>query len=109
MFRTRTSSCPKDVDLAFITIHGTFGEDGQIQKILEERGVAYTGEGVEASRTAFDKIRSKEKFREYDVITPEWEVIEAGQRPTITVPMVVKAGETGLDRGVVDCERRKRT
>jgi D-alanine-D-alanine ligase len=47
---------PKDVDLAFITIHGTFGEDGQLQKILEERGVPYTGDGVEASRAAFDKI-----------------------------------------------------
>jgi len=56
---------PKDVDLAFITIHGTFGEDGQLQKILEERGVAYTGDGVEASRAAFDKILSKEKFREH--------------------------------------------
>src|SRR2546423_12484361 len=50
----------KDVDLAFITIHGTFGEDGQIQKILEDRGVPYTGDGVEESELAFDKIRSKE-------------------------------------------------
>ncbi|MDP9187046.1 MAG: D-alanine--D-alanine ligase, partial [Verrucomicrobiota bacterium] len=40
---------PDDVDLAFITIHGTFGEDGQVQKILEDRGVAYTGDGVEES------------------------------------------------------------
>src|ERR1043166_9939069 len=38
---------PKDVDLAFITIHGTFGEDGQLQEILEKRGVAYTGDGRE--------------------------------------------------------------
>src|ERR1051325_11550627 len=36
---------PQDVDLAFITIHGTFGEDGQIQKILEQRGIPYTGDG----------------------------------------------------------------
>src|ERR1041384_6836653 len=54
---------PPDVDLAFLTIHGTFGEDGQLQKILEDRGVAYTGDDVEASRLAFDKIRSKEKFQ----------------------------------------------
>ena len=40
-------------------IHGTFGEDGQIQQILEQRGVPYTGEGVEGSRLAFDKILSK--------------------------------------------------
>src|SRR5882724_13132814 len=61
---------PNDVDLAFITIHGTFGEDGQVQKILEDRGVAYTGEGVQGSELAFDKIRSKEKFREHGVTTP---------------------------------------
>jgi D-alanine-D-alanine ligase len=92
---------PKDVDLAFITIHGTFGEDGQLQEILEERGVPYTGDGVEASRAAFDKILSKEKFREYDVLTPEWEVIEAGQRPTISVPLVVKPARQGSTVGVV--------
>src|SRR5947207_55674 len=74
---------PDDVDLGFITIHGTFGEDGQIQKILEKRGVPYTGEDVEGSEIAFDKIRSKEKFREHGVTTPVWEEIQAGQRPSI--------------------------
>jgi D-alanine-D-alanine ligase len=92
---------PKDVDLAFITIHGTFGEDGQLQQILEERGVPYTGDGVEASRAAFDKILSKEKFREHNVVTPEWEVIEAGQLPTISLPLVVKPARQGSTVGVV--------
>ena len=92
---------PKDVDLAFITIHGTFGEDGQLQEILEERGVPYTGDGVKASQAAFDKILSKEKFREYDVVTPEWEVIEGGQRPTISAPLVVKPARQGSTVGVV--------
>ena len=46
----------KNVDVAFNCIHGTFGEDGQLQKILEGRGVAYTGDGGESSRIAFDKI-----------------------------------------------------
>ena len=92
---------PKDVDLAFITIHGTFGEDGQLQEILEKRGVPYTGDGAEASRAAFDKILSKEKFREHDVVTPEWEVVEVGQRPTISVPLVVKPARQGSTVGVV--------
>jgi D-alanine-D-alanine ligase len=92
---------PKDVDLAFITIHGTFGEDGQLQKILEERSVLYTGDGVEPSRAAFDKILSKEKFREHNVVTPEWEVVEVGQRPTISVPLVVKPARQGSTVGVV--------
>jgi len=92
---------PKDVDFAFITIHGTFGEDGELQKILEERGVPYTGDGVAASRAAFDKVLSKEKFREHNVVTPEWEVVEVGRRPTISVPLVVKAPRQGSTVGVV--------
>jgi D-alanine-D-alanine ligase len=99
--RDENFSLPKDVDLAFITIHGTFGEDGQLQKILEERGVPYTGDGVEASLVAFDKILSKEKFREHNVVTPEWEVVEVGQRPTISVPLVVKPARQGSTVGVV--------
>src|ERR1041384_2090544 len=92
---------PQDVDLAFITIHGTFGEDGQIQKILERRGIAYTGEGVTASEIAFDKIRTKEKFQEHGVTTPSWEVIHPGQRPTFPLPIVVKAPRQGSTVGVV--------
>jgi D-alanine-D-alanine ligase len=99
--RDESFALPKDVDLAFNTIHGTFGEDGQLQKILEERGVPYTGDGVETSRAAFDKILSKEKFREHNVVTPKWEVIEAGQRPTISVPLVVKPARQGSTVGVV--------
>src|SRR5438477_947507 len=99
--RNEDFQLPNDVDLAFITIHGTFGEDGQIQKILERRGIAYTGDGVSTSETAFDKSRTKEKFRENGVTTPPWEVIHAGQRPTITLPMVVKAPRQGSTVGVV--------
>ncbi len=92
---------PEDVDLAFLTIHGTFGEDGTLQKILEDRGIPYTGEGVEGSRTAFDKLLTKEKFREHNVVTPEWEVIDVGQRPKISVPLVVKPPCQGSTVGVV--------
>ena len=52
--RDENFQLPNDVDLAFITIHGTFGEDGQLQKILERRGIAYTGDGVERER---DRLR----------------------------------------------------
>ena len=98
--RDETFTLPEDVELAFIAIHGTFGEDGQVQKILEDRGVAYTGEGVEESRLAFDKIRSKEKFLAHDVATPKSEVIALGQRPTIPIPLVLKAPRQGSTVGV---------
>ncbi len=99
--RDENFQLPNDVDLAFNTIHGTFGEDGHLQKILEGRSIAYTGEGVAASEIAFDKIRTKEKFQEHGVTTPPWEVIHAGQRPTIPLPIVVKAPRQGSTVGVV--------
>jgi D-alanine-D-alanine ligase len=99
--RDENVQLPDDVDLAFITIHGTFGEDGQLQKILEDRGVRYTGDGVEGSRTAFDKILSKEKFLEHKIATPEWEVIDAGRRPKMSLPLVVKPARQGSTVGVV--------
>ncbi len=98
--RDENFKLPDDVDLAFITIHGTFGEDGQVQKILETRGIAYTGEGVKGSELAFDKIRSKEKFIEHGVPTPKSEVITAGGRPTIPMPIVVKPPRQGSTVGV---------
>src|SRR5438874_5854296 len=98
--RDKNFQLPKDLDLAFNALHGTFGEDGQVQQILEARGVAYTGEGVEESRLAFDKIRSKERFGEHGVSTPEWEVIGAHQRPLMQLPVVVKAPRQGSTVGV---------
>ena len=89
-----------DVDLAFITIHGTFGEDGQVQKILEDRGVPYTGEDVQKSELAFDKIRSKKNFHAHGVATPKSEVIKLGQRPTLPLPIVVKPPRQGSTVGV---------
>jgi len=99
--RDENFQLPNDVDLAFLTIHGTFGEDGRVQKVLEDRGVAYTGDGVDASRVAFDKILSKEKFLEHNVVTPESEMVEAGQRPKMRVPLVVKAARQGSTVGIV--------
>ncbi len=88
------------VELAFIALHGTFGEDGQVQRILERRGVAYTGEGVEESERAFDKISTKERFRDRNVPTPEWEVVAAGVRPTMPIPFVLKAPRQGSTVGI---------
>ena len=63
--------------------------------------MAYTGDGVAASRIAFDKILSKEKLREHGVVTPDWQVVTSGQRPTIPIPIVVKPPRQGSTVGVV--------
>ena len=91
---------PADVEIAFLTIHGTFGEDGQIQQILEDRGIPYTGDDVERSRISFDKILSKEHFDAAKVATPKWETIALGARPTLPIPMVIKAPREGSTVGV---------
>ncbi len=91
---------PPGIQIAFNAIHGTFGEDGQVQQILEDKGVAYTGEGVEGSRAAFDKITSKKLFAEHGVPTAEYEVIEAGGHPSLPLPYVVKAPKEGSSVGV---------
>jgi D-alanine-D-alanine ligase len=91
---------PDGVELAFIAIHGTFGEDGQVQQILEDRGVAYTGEGAAESELAFDKIRSKEAFQKHNVPTPYSQIITSGQRPAMPIPFVIKAPRQGSTVGV---------
>ena len=91
---------PDNTELAFIALHGTFGEDGQVQQILKDRGVPYTGEGVAESRLAFDKIPSKKKFTQHGVTTPHWEVIHVGQQPSLPLPYVIKAPRQGSTVGV---------
>ena len=91
---------PGSLDLAFNIIHGTFGEDGQLQSLLHDRGIHYTGEGIEGSRTAFDKILSKEAFDRAGVPTSKWEKIRRGQHPRLPLPYVVKAPRQGSSVGV---------
>jgi D-alanine-D-alanine ligase len=91
---------PAGVEIAFNVIHGTFGEDGQLQRILEARGLPYTGEGVASSELAIDKIATKKRFQERGVPTAPFEVIAAGQRPGMPLPFVVKAPREGSSVGV---------
>ena len=91
---------PEPVDIAFNIIHGTFGEDGQVQAILEERGIAYTGEGIEGSRVAFNKIETKQRFVECGIPTAAFEVLPADRMPSLALPYVVKAPRQGSTVGV---------
>jgi len=91
---------PEGCDLAFNVIHGTFGEDGQLQAILEERRMPYTGEGVAGSQLAFDKIATKQRLRERGVATAEFELLKRGEMPTLSLPYVIKAPREGSSVGV---------
>src|SRR5205814_8889711 len=86
---------PDGVELAFNTIHGTFGEDGRIQKILQQRGVASIGAGVRGSEVAFDNIKSKADFCGGGISTPAWEVIAPQRPPNMSGRMVIKPPRAG--------------
>ena len=91
---------PKDIFIAFNLVHGTFGEDGELQKYLEDLNIPFTGEGVGGSRLAFDKIESKRKFVAHGIPTPAFEIIKAGAKPSMPLPYVVKAPKEGSSVGV---------
>jgi D-alanine-D-alanine ligase len=64
--------------VAFIALHGAFGEDGRLQKQLDEMGILYVGSGPEASRLAMDKVAAKEAFVAAGIPTPPWRVVARG-------------------------------
>jgi D-alanine-D-alanine ligase len=63
------------IDVAMLALHGTGGEDGAVQGLLETMGIPYTGSGILASALAMDKAKSKELFRLYNVPTPSYYVV----------------------------------
>ncbi len=91
---------PEHCEIAFNLIHGTFGEDGTLQALLEERGIPYTGAGVESSRLAFDKILAKEIFVEAGIPTARFEILQRAESPKMSVPYVIKAPREGSSFGV---------
>ena len=60
------------VDVIWNALHGTFGEDGAVQGLLECLEIPYTGSGILASALAMDKVASKQQFETHDVQTPPW-------------------------------------
>lgn len=95
---------PEGTDLAFNVIHGTFGEDGQLQDALEKLGVPYTGAGSASSKLAIHKSRAKEKFLAAGVPTARSETVSLspGVAPELTIkaPLVIKPPLEGSSVGI---------
>ncbi len=94
-----------DIDVAFIALHGRFGEDGTVQMILEGAGIPYTGSGVAASRMAIDKIAAKEIFIKNNIPVPKYAVIkntlvEYPEVYALGFPVVVKPQFEGSSIGL---------
>jgi len=94
---------PAGTGLCFNVIHGTFGEDGQLQEILDAKGIPYTGARAASSRRAFDKSLAKQAFLTAEVPTPKAEVIDCTHGPALPsfpAPFVVKPPREGSSVGI---------
>jgi D-alanine-D-alanine ligase len=94
---------PEKTDAVFLALHGTYGEDGTVQRQLEKLGVPYTGCDSEASRVAFDKLLTKQCCIESCVPTAKFLVADSAETPWPMgwqPPMVVKPVRQGSSVGL---------
>lgn len=101
----------KSIDVAFIALHGTYGEDGLIQGLLEYMSIPYTGSGVLGSAIAYDKVISKMIFKQNGIPTADYQVIHKAQREqskrTLKFPVVVKPSNQGSSLGTSIVNNKK--
>jgi len=98
------------IDIAFIALHGAFGEDGQLQEILEEMKLPFTGSGSIASQQAMDKIISRDIFHAIGLKISPGVVIEEPDTfdiAKIKFPVVVKPHNQGSSIGLSIIEDKK--
>jgi D-alanine-D-alanine ligase len=91
-----------------VPLHGTYGEDGQVQKQLEKLGMIYTGCDSEASRIAFDKVLTKNRCVKAGVPTAKFVVVDSAQASfpeNFQLPLVVKPVRQGSSVGLQFVER----
>jgi len=89
-------------------LHGTYGEDGTVQRQLEKLGALYTGCDAEASRIAFDKALAKQRCLAAGVPTARFLVVNSANTPwpkTWQPPLVVKPVRQGSSVGLQFVER----
>ena len=93
-------------DAVFVALHGTGGEDGQIQAILDYLGIAYTGSSAVASALAMDKHLTKKLLAAEGLPTASWECFDLskGALPllpgSLDLPLVLKPRNEGSSTGV---------
>lgn len=99
----------RGVDVVLLGLHGEYGEDGEVQKLLEQFGVPYAGANSFASSVAMHKVLSKERAREAGLLTPKFRYVEEGTdiaavaqevNRTFLQPVVVKPVRWGSSVGV---------
>jgi D-alanine-D-alanine ligase len=102
------------IDVAFIALHGRYGEDGSIQGLLESMHIPYTGSGVLASAVGMEKVFSKQVFVAQGIPTPPFRSFETPEAALAGLdalpfpfPVVVKPSREGSSVGVYICKSRE--
>jgi D-alanine-D-alanine ligase len=90
---------PAGTDLAFLALHGPFGEDGQLQDILSERGIPFTGADAATSRICIDKDKTKARLAEAGVPVPPGQLVERIEEITLPLPLFLKPNTLGSSVG----------
>jgi len=103
-----------NVDVVFNALHGSWGEDGKVQSLLEFKKIAYTGSGILASAAAMDKHITKSIIKHAGVSTADWllvkkrnyniEEIKRNISTKLIFPLVVKPNDQGSAIGLSICE-----
>jgi D-alanine-D-alanine ligase len=93
------------IEVAFVCLHGRYGEDGAVQGLLELMGIPYTGSGVLASALAMDKVFAKKIFAANGLTITPYAVFRKGETPDLSTlpfgfPVVVKPSREGSSVGV---------
>ena len=101
--RTESWELAKGTELVFLALHGTYGEDGTVQRRLDQLGMLYTGCDAESSRVAFDKSLSKQRFVAAGVPTARFVLLDSsvaswpmGWDPPVILKPVRQGSSVGL-------------
>ncbi len=99
------SGLDRSADVIFPVLHGAFGESGELQEILEERGLPFVGSGSKASRLGMDKVQTKKVWEKAGLPTPPYRVVRRGEKVSPAPgSCVVKAIDSGSSIDVYVCK-----
>jgi D-alanine-D-alanine ligase len=96
-----TALMENEYDLAYVALHGEFGEDGRVQAVLDILKTPYTGSGVTASAVSMDKILTKIIVDDFGIKTPmKYTSIDEVKK----YPIVIKPSKEGSSVGLYICQ-----
>ena len=109
-FRPLTQLIDEKITRVFVALHGTFGEDGHVQGILEYLRIPFTGSGLAASALAMDKIQAKRIFKSVGLTTPGFLSLKGNERIDLNrnmdiFPAILKPNSEGSSLGVEKVEK----